>query len=607
MKLLHDDILSIELNPNVFIHKDVVSDIHPNVEKKDEEITQKLSQFLGKFLLPLVTEQVQSTDLNVCDGATLCNYLHNFGINIRYLGKLALLALDQEKEDEELMTTGKQRQNSMPKYWLELLEIEMVARAVKHLLNKYMSDDSRVKSAPACTIATLLSFLLGLPKDEKLAVLGNDPMTGSNKKNKSKDKSATLNEPNKFTSEYVSKSLESRGAFFKDLKNEIFKRFGYQLTLLQSGVSVENVSLDSIEDKNLIFDQRVSRYSLLRRVCQQTGIKIAMQDYNLEFFSTESASVALSTSPPTKYSVSSFFFPFRASDIIELIPKIKSCEPDLPFPETKELANTARVNLQNGNIDAAIEVAQESLQIIQYVTNGVHKEILNSYDLLISALITCGDLFTALTISSRSLFSSIQLTGLDSSETLQNHLHVATLLSEIGEYNLALKHLKAARYIAILSGGNFHPEILGIIIRIAGIYKAAGYFDSAIKSFLECHHRLMLGGDQIKHAMILENLAATYSMNNQDKEAINKQILALNLMQQLFGEEHEKTVECRNTLKGYQRSATEKAVLLAKKKMLEAEQDKERERNNWLEDDLPTSKANKGTSNHSKNKKNKKK
>jgi tetratricopeptide (TPR) repeat protein len=167
-------------------------------------------------------------------------------------------------------------------------------------------------------------------------------------------------------------------------------------------------------------------------------------------------------------------------------------------PESKDLITHARNYLINGNIDNAIEFAQESIQWIQHATNGLHKEILHSYDMLVSALTHGQDYISAISVCGRSLNTSIQLTGLDSSETLQNHLHVAYLFSEIGQYLVAMKHIQAARYIALLLGGESHPEIIGILIKIAGIYKSTGNFAEASLCLNICHERLQVCGDQVK-------------------------------------------------------------------------------------------------------------
>jgi protein TIF31 len=582
LKSLKEEVLSLVVNPNVFMHENLAADVDPEIEKKDEDFARTLSKFLMETILPSITEQIQSADITISDGENLISHIHSCGVNIRYLGRLADLADEQEQQDLAVQKSGRQRQNSMPNYWLELLEIEIVARSVKHMLNKFLNENPGIKASPAHTIATLLSFLLGLPKDSKLVALEAGHSINTEISNGKKSKSATKNGAI-LNLEILPVGLANRGVFFKGLKQEVFRRFGYKLKLFRSGVKVEMSRVIGVEDCDLVFNERISRLSLLRRICQLTGVRVAPLDYNIDTHTTEAASVALAASPPTKFSPLSFSVPFCACDILEIVAKIKSCEPENPVPDARDIMNSARLQLQNGNVEAAIELAQEATNWIQQVTNGFHKEMLLAYDLMVSATMNCGDLITAISLCGRSLLTAVQCTGFDSYQTLQAHINLSAILCEIGEFSLAMKHLRASRYIALVMCGSNHPEMLGIIIRIAGIYKSIGRNVEAIFCLTECHQRLSVGGDQVKHANILENLAQLYHAVGSDHEAFQMQNVALSLIQQLFGEEHEKTQETKTQLAAYKRSSLEKSVAAARKKMDDEEAEKQR---SWLEDDI---------------------
>lgn len=68
--------------------------------------------------------QVQPTD---CD--CLADLLHRHGVNMRYLGRVAQLASDQELEDRVFSISQKQRINAMPIYFLELVEVSQYQSA----------------------------------------------------------------------------------------------------------------------------------------------------------------------------------------------------------------------------------------------------------------------------------------------------------------------------------------------------------------------------------------------------------------------------------------------------------------------------------------------
>ena len=46
-----------------------------------------------------------------------------------FLGRMSALAANQEKQDIDLLLSNRQRIQAMPFYWLEMLEIETVARS----------------------------------------------------------------------------------------------------------------------------------------------------------------------------------------------------------------------------------------------------------------------------------------------------------------------------------------------------------------------------------------------------------------------------------------------------------------------------------------------
>jgi hypothetical protein len=102
-----------------------------------------------------------------CDNEALTNMLHVNGVNMRYLGALARLAREEEQADEDLYKEQKQRIQAMPLYWLELLEIEILARSVKHELAALFKAQPEARKYPAQTITTLLNHIFGA--DPKVA------------------------------------------------------------------------------------------------------------------------------------------------------------------------------------------------------------------------------------------------------------------------------------------------------------------------------------------------------------------------------------------------------------------------------------------------------
>ena len=69
---------------------------------------------------------------------------------------MSALAGSQEKQDRDLLLSNKQRIQGMPLYWLEMLEIEILARCVKHHLNRLMRENN-VSSVESPLMAVRIS------------------------------------------------------------------------------------------------------------------------------------------------------------------------------------------------------------------------------------------------------------------------------------------------------------------------------------------------------------------------------------------------------------------------------------------------------------------
>lgn len=381
--------LGVVINPNCFL--DFEFDVDPAVMEKDEAIAREMAVFLIDTVIPAVTRQVREGELQPKDGAGMVTQLHRMGINMRYLGTLATQAASEEKEDESILATGKQRVHSMPYFWRELLVIEMLARSAKHVLNSYYSN-KKAFAAPAQTIASMLNYVLSLvgssshnnikPTATEAVTTGEDADQKKKKKqkrknnNKSSDSndsssasglestsSASLLSEASFIKPSSYDATESKDACLQLFVSTLATRFGFDLPLLETD-PVAAAAADARDEAAIIADirnnvdmctkhqkaavflrTRISALTLLRRICQLCGIRIASRNYDM--------------SSPT---------PILANDIISLIPITKSCEPDVLLPEFHELLSSSAKYLQQGEHGIAYELAQQAAGVITQVS-----------------------------------------------------------------------------------------------------------------------------------------------------------------------------------------------------------------------------------------------
>ena len=186
------------MNPNVFFdHFDC--DIDTDKVAKDEAMAKELATFLHDTMLPAVTREIRESNGNYggivpLENETAVDLLHRYGINMRYLGKLAKLARDGEASDYRMEHASEEQSQSsavykMPTYWRDILEVELVARSVRILLSRLFRNNKEVSDCPAATIASLLSHVLATSTfEEDVAKDSQTPTTPPSSSGKDKKK-----------------------------------------------------------------------------------------------------------------------------------------------------------------------------------------------------------------------------------------------------------------------------------------------------------------------------------------------------------------------------------------------------------------------------------
>eukprot|EP01039_Chlorochromonas_danica_P005330 gene5330-5865_t len=545
--------LGLEVNPNVFLNFD--SSVDPEILAKDEETAREIAKFLWNYVLPTVTKQVREGDFYPKDLDSAVNYLHRMGVNMRYLGQLAELASEQEKDDSDLLRQGRQRVHSMPYYWQEFLIVEMLARSSKHLLNTAMRADKLVATAPAETVAALfnhvLSVLHGLSDTAETKVeeekgkkskKAAEPIANENDDKKSKEKGkkkkkagkGSVEEEVTASSDVVQgapNAFEDKTEFLTALAADLKAKYLYTFPLLTQVLADSSVTYSDSELLALtVLRTRLSPTMLVRRIAQQCGVIIAARNYNFQTLNI-----------------------FNAEDILELVPKVKTFEPDSYVSEFGDLLASSGNHLQNGNAVAAFECAQQATNIIHQITGPMHLHAFQAADQLTAVLVNSSDLKSAIQMSTRCLALSAQVQGLDCQDTIQHHLQLSVLYNEANNNKLALQHLLSARYLLQIVAGDRHPEMANILLRMAILYEKAGDIDSAYASLLQSR---VFANDLYKNAMILVQLASLCHRHGRVHEAVDFQKTAYKTLKELIPVEDERLADAKKSLELYIRTAS---------------------------------------------------
>ena len=174
--------------------------------------------------------------------------------------------LERRKDGKE----GKITRFLMPFCWLELLEVEMIARASKHVLDfLFTRNAGNFALQPAPVVASFLSALMSTMEETAA-----ETESRISKQQKQSRNNLAPPEDDEFESLVFSGTDDdsyagylSRGEIWEKIEAEIGRRYRYSLTLYNCKVSKK-------EDRALYAP-------LLRRVCQKYGIRLVARNFAL--------------------------------------------------------------------------------------------------------------------------------------------------------------------------------------------------------------------------------------------------------------------------------------------------------------------------------------
>jgi len=297
-----------------------------------------------------------------------------------------------------------------------------------------------------------------------------------------------------------------------------------------AGMNSRGSSPPTVPTAGLLLSSRISRVTLLRRICHVTGLRVIARDYDFDTLN-----------------------PFEIEDIVTFIPLVKTSEQHIPLPEISEMLNTARNLLQRGDLSRAFEYAQEASQLLHLIVGPTHKETAQSLNLVTNIMTEGGDNETAADLALRNLSISVQIDGLDNQSTAHLHSQVAALLSDLGYHIPAIKHLLTAKYLVTLLGGDRHPELVEIYLRLVGVYTHEGEYDVAQRLLVEAKN---LSQDVNKQALIGASIAEVHDKMGNLEAAVVEQRAVYKVMETLYGPEDDRALQAKRNIKKYLRNLT---------------------------------------------------
>ncbi|CAM9103094.1 unnamed protein product [Phaeothamnion confervicola] len=523
----------LALNINVFMPYPAAADLA--VEAADERRVTAAATMMWEQIIPALTLEAKRGAFMPLDGRQLTSTLHSAGVNCRYMGRLAALALEEEAADMAVAVANRQRRYSMPLYWLELLEVEMVARGAKHRLAALLRATPRAVAVPGPTVTAFLNCLVGTPAVGMPAV--GTPAVGT----PSAGAGAALGAAN--TAVTANGSSDDGGAIRNSSGGGSTKKTnGKKVVGKDRGAAVvavplqlapppplDHVSLwaaiaEEVQDRfrykltiwgphlaDLPAAKRAHRLPLLRRFCEQTGARVLSRRYD--------------------FSVPE---PFGLTDVIDLAPVAKSCLPTEPSLAATAAADAARAHLSAGSVGPAYHLALQAVNILQGVCGGLHETAASATALAAIAAAAAGDASVAVNHGMRALALNEQAVGFDSVQSTQCHSHLATFYQQAGSMDKAIVHLRALCYLVALMAGPNHPELSAAYYRMGQAYQEIGHMPMAMRCM---QHALQLeSSDLDENASILRSVAELLGASARFKEALQMEKRAYSMLRALYGD-----------------------------------------------------------------------
>ncbi|KAL2868248.1 translation initiation factor 3 subunit CLU1 [Aspergillus lucknowensis] len=519
----------LALNPDVFSGQLPQTDEEKEQWAKDEKEVREACDFLRSKVMPELVQDLHDGDVGFpMDGQSLSQLLHKRGINIRYLGKLAQLAKQKGSRLDALST---------------LLVQEMIARAFKHIANKYL----RHIPAPfaASCIAHLLNCLLGAeidsaPRAEIDSSLREIYLEGD------------------FTFEKVTPA-----ALRAEIEKQVVLRYRFKL--------------------NPEWFKSLRHLQLLRDIAIKLGLQLGARDFVFTKAETGTLKKALpassgvncagqddgkrrkkkngETGSPARAAAEQIAsVTFSPDDIVNIIPLVKDASPRSSLAE--EALEAGRISLMQNQKQLGQELILESLSLHEQIYGILHPEVAKLYHQLSMLYYQTDEKDAAVELARKAVIVTERTLGVDSADTILSYLNLSLFEHASGNTKTALVYIRHAMDLWKIIYGSNHPDSITTMNNAAVMLQHLKQYPDSRKwfeaSLTVCES--LFGKQSINTATILFQLAQALALDQDSKGAVAKMRDAYNIFLTQLGPEDRNTKEAETWLE----QLTQNAVSIAK-------------------------------------------
>ncbi|KAL8947203.1 MAG: hypothetical protein Q9222_006490 [Ikaeria aurantiellina] len=515
------------LNPDVFCGQAPQTAEEREDWTNDEKDVRAVADYLHQSIIPELMHDLKEGEVGFpMDGQSLSRLMHKRGINIRYVGKLASLT---ETESPRLQALKR------------LAEQEMVARAFKHVANRYVKDLPLVM-ATAC-LAHLLNCLLGTN------------FNSSPKPQLDEDLQYWYKEADLSFTEVTPKTLHT------DIEMQTQLRYRY--TLESTWVS------------------NIRPAQLLREIALKLGLQLVAKDYQ---FTTardqrpaDESQLTNGTTPksltndastngaPTKKkkkrtggdssptlsnatAASSPALTFLADDIVNIVPVVKDSSSKSVLAE--EALEAGRISMMQNQKELGQELLLESLSLYEQIYGILHPEVARVYHQLAMLYYNMEEKDAAVELAHKAVVISERTIGIDADETILSYLNLSLFEHANNNTAVALACMRHALELWKIIYGSNHPDCITTFNNAAVMLQHLKFFHESRVWFEKSHaiSEQMSGKGSINTATLAFQLAQALALDQDHKGAVNRMREAYSTFHHKLGAEDRNTKEADSWL-----------------------------------------------------------
>lgn len=517
------------------LNSDVCSGQVPQTDEEEEEYAQDeqkvraVCAHLRTKKIPELVQDLYDNDVGYpMDGQSLSQLLHKRGINVRYLGKVATFAAEKGNRLKALVALAHQ---------------EMVARALKHITNRYLRHLPSV-FATSC-IAHLLNCLLGTQINE-------NPRPDIDEELKE------IYQEGDFSFENITPV-----ALKADIEKQVSIRYRYHLPS------------EWLEE--------LKPLQTLREISLKQGLQLAAKDYlfRKDTSKPEEHSPAINgvnhmngrngeeqrkkkkkggDHVLTNGAVPKLSTTFGSDDILNITPVVKDAAPRSSLAE--EALEAGRISLQQNHKQLGQELILESLSLHEQIYGILHPEVAKMYHQLSMIYFQTDEKDAAVELARKAVIVTERTLGVDSADTILAYLNLSLFEHSTGNTKIALNYVKHALNLWKIIYGPNHPDSITTMNNAAVMLQTLKQYSDSRKwfdnSLSVCQD--LFGRQSINAATILFQLAQALALDQDSKAAVNRMREAYNIFHTELGPNDRNTKEAESWLE----QLTQNAVSIAK-------------------------------------------